>query len=152
VLEFLQGSAFAVWVAESDWVYPAVLTAHTVGLALLVGGSVVFDLRLLGVASGVQLSALNALVPIMAAGFLVNAATGITLFIAAAIDRAAQPVFYLKLLCIAAAIAVDWHARRQLPAETSPHLTASFRLKALAAASLFLWAGAIVAGRLVAYL
>ena len=46
----LQQSALAVWVSESVWAYPLILTAHTVGLALLVGGSTLFDLRLLGAA------------------------------------------------------------------------------------------------------
>jgi hypothetical protein len=152
VLAFLQESAFAVWVAESDWVYPAVLTAHTVGLSLLVGGSVLFDLRLLGVGSGVPVPALKGLVPIMMAGFLVNAVTGLTLFIAAAIDRGTQPVFHIKLLCIAAAIGIDWRLRQQLPADAPPDVRTRLGLKALAVASLALWAAAIVAGRLVAYL
>ena len=152
MLAFLQQSAFAIWVAESDWVYPAVLTAHTVGLALLVGGSVVFDLRLLGVGADLPPPALKGLVPIMVAGFTLSAMTGLTLFIAAAIDRGAQPVFYIKLLCIATAIAVDRHARRQLSGQASSSWTIGFRPKALAALSLSLWAGAIAAGRLVAYL
>lgn len=152
MLSSLQQSALAVWVAESIWAYPLVLTAHTVGLALLVGGSVLFDLRTLGVGAAVPVSPLRRLLPIMWVGLFVNAATGLTLFITAAEDRGTQPVFYVKLLCIAAALFVDGRVRRRLPDNLSASVGADAGLQRLAVVSLVLWAGAIVAGRLIAYL
>ncbi len=152
MLSSLEQSAFAVWVAESIWAYPLVLTAHTVGLALLVGGSVVFDLRTLGVGADVPVPPLRRLVPIMWTGLLVNAATGLTLFIAAAQERGTQPVFYVKLACIAAALVVDVRVRARLPDDLSADVAAAAGLKTLAAVSLALWMAAIVAGRLIAYL
>jgi hypothetical protein len=129
-----------------------VLTGHTVGLALLVGGSVLFDLRVLGVGATVPISPLRRLLPIMWVGLFVNAATGLTLFITAAEDRGTQPVFYVKLLCIAAALFVDGRVRRLLPDNLSALVPAGARLQRLAVVSIVLWTGAIVAGRLIAYL
>jgi len=51
----LQESSFGLWVAESIWAYPIILTLHTVGLALLVGPSAFLDLRVLGAGSRVPL-------------------------------------------------------------------------------------------------
>lgn len=152
MLSWLQESALAVWVAESIWAYPLVLTAHTVGLALLVGGSLLFDLRALGVGATVPVPPLRRLLPIMWVGLVVNAATGLTLFITAAEDRGTQPVFYVKLLCIAAALVVDGRVRHLLPDDLSTSMPAGTALRRLAVVSLVLWMGAIVAGRLIAYL
>lgn len=152
MLSSLQGSALAVWVAESIWAYPLVLTAHTVGLALLVGGSVLFDLRALGVGATVPVSPLRRLLPIMWAGLFVNAATGLLLFITAAEDRGTQPVFYVKLLCIAAALFIDGRVRRLLPDALSISVPLGSGVQRLALLSLVLWTGAIVSGRLIAYL
>jgi hypothetical protein len=48
---WLQHTALSTWVVQSDsvWAYPTILTAHTVGLAILVGAAAMIDLRLLGV-------------------------------------------------------------------------------------------------------
>jgi hypothetical protein len=47
----VEGNALATWVRSSAWGYPAAETLHLVGLALLFGAAVAFDLRLLGLAS-----------------------------------------------------------------------------------------------------
>ena len=51
ILEWLQATSFGAWVRESRsiWAYPSILTAHTIGLAVLVGANTVLNLRLLGV-------------------------------------------------------------------------------------------------------
>jgi hypothetical protein len=152
MLAALQQSALAVWVSESVWAYPLILAAHTVGLALLVGGSTLFDLRLLGAGPRVPVAPLMRILPIMMVGLVVNAATGLTLFIAAAEERGTQPIFYTKVLCIIGALVVDRRVRRSLRDEGSPTRKVSWRVRALAVASLALWAGAIVAGRLIAYM
>lgn len=182
MLAWLQESSFGVWVAESIWAYPLVLSAHTIGLALLVGGATLFNLRALGVGAHVSLAPLRTLLPVMMAGLVVNAATGLTLFVAAAQDRGVQWVFYAKLACIAAALVVDGRVRSTLAAEElalTPAVSARTRATAssggggrlalaegapltdasasagargLALTSMALWTGAIVFGRLIAYL
>ncbi len=88
------------------------------------------------------------LFPYMWAGFWVNAFSGAVLFVADAPKKAANPSFIIKLVLIAIAVVV----MRAMKREAFPHSGAALpRVKLLAAASLVLWAGAITAGRLMAY-
>jgi hypothetical protein len=146
-LYWLQDSRLAIWVAESDrfYGYSGILTLHTLGLALVVGASAVLDLRVLGVAPAVPLSALRGIGRPMWIGFALNAATGAVLFAAAAVLKGTQWIFYLKLGLIASALVVDGRLRRRAFGD------AVVPLRAFAVASLVLWTGAIVAGRLMAY-
>jgi len=143
----IEGSTLAAWVRESPsiWAYATILTLHTVGLAIVVGANVVVDLRLLGWATAIPLTALRAVFPIMWAGFAINFATGVLLFMADATTKSVQIVFYVKLTCITLALIVARTILKRLRQQDD-------RLRAFAIASLFLWAGAIVAGRLMAYL
>ena len=143
----IEGSTLAAWVRESPsiWAYATILTLHTVGLAIVVGANVVVDLRLLGWATAIPLAALRAVFPIMWAGFAINFATGVLLFMADATTKSVQTVFYVKLTCITLALIVARTISKRLRQQDD-------RLRAFAIASLFLWAGAIVAGRLMAYL
>lgn len=155
LLVWLEGTALATWTRESPslWAYPSVLTLHTVGLAIVVGVSAVVDLRLLGVARAVPLAALRPAFPLIAVGLGVNGTTGVLLLIAAATTKAVQPVFWIKLGLIAAALCATGLARRELYADAEvAGARASVRARAIAAGSLVLWAGAIAAGRLMAYL
>ena len=149
----LQESGFGVWVAESSWAYPLILTLHTVGLALLVGTSAFIDLRVLGVGSEVPLAPLKGLSPVRWSGLALNVVTGLALFVAAAAEKGAQTIFYVKLSIIALALMTDGRLRRGIFLEgVATDLRTTFEAKRLAASSLLLWAGAITAGRLMAYL
>ena len=157
----IEGSTLAAWVRESPsiWAYATILTLHTVGLAIVVGANVVVDLRLLGWAPAIPVTALRALFPIMWSGFAINFATGVLLFIADATTKSGQRVFYVKLTCIALALIVARTISKRVgPAnllrqgyggQEAGHIG---NLRALATVSLLLWTGAIVAGRLMAYL
>ena len=150
MLRTLQDSAFSAWVLGSDsiWSYPTILTLHTVGLAILVGAALIIDLRLLGFGAGIPVSALERLYPLVWTGFAINLASGVVLFVVQAADRIAQPVFLLKLGFIAVAFGTTLAIRRHVSAGDR----SAVRLRGSAAASLVCWAGAIVAGRLMAYL
>jgi hypothetical protein len=154
VFRALQNSAFSMWVVSSDsiWAYPMVLTLHTVGLAIVVGAAIVIDLRLLGVGPQIPLSEMHRAFRIFWLGFLINLLSGLVLFVSEAADKAAQPVFLLKLIFIAVGVITTTRIRRVVfrPDEPLDRLPPGART--LAAASLVLWAGAIVAGRLMAYL
>lgn len=148
----LQESGFGIWVAESIWAYPLILTLHTVGLALLVGTTAFVDLRVLGAGSSVPLAPLKSLSPVRWTGLTLNVVTGIALFIAAASEKGAQTIFYVKLSLIALALLTDGRLRRRIfrgSVDIDPPIT--FETRGFAAASLLLWAGAITAGRLMAY-
>jgi hypothetical protein len=153
---WLQDSALGVWTRESPsiWAYPTVLTLHTVGLGVLVGANAVIDFRLLGFAQRLPVPALAPLYRFMWAGFAINAVTGIMLFASDATKKAVQPVFYVKLALIAVALVLTVVIRRTMergPALRDTDLSPG-PTRRLAALSLLLWAGAITAGRLMAYL
>jgi hypothetical protein len=148
VLSWLEGSTLAAWTRESPsiWAYPTILTLHTLGLSVVVGASAVIDLRLVGFAPRVPLEPLQSLFPFIWIGLAVNAASGVLLFAADATAKAQQPVFYVKLACIALALWQTVRARRAI-ARRAPESGRN-----AAALALAFWAGAIVAGRLMAYL
>ena len=153
---WLEGSALGVWTRESPsiWAYPTVLTLHTVGLGVLVGANAVIDFRLLGLAPRLPMPSLDPLYRFMWAGLAVNAVTGVMLFASDATAKSRQPVFYIKLTLIALALVITAAIRRTV-ARAPALRDADVRQepgRRLAALSLLLWAGAIAAGRLMAYL
>ena len=152
LLTSIEGSTLAVWTRESPsiWAYATILTLHTAGLAVVVGVNAVVDLRLLGWAPRIPIPALRALFPIMWWGFAVNFASGLLLFMADATAKSGQAVFYVKLACITLALIVARTVSNRMRQQHDTSVTAT--LRSLAVLSLVLWAGAIVAGRLMAYL
>ena len=150
----LQDSAFTEWFlgSPSIWAYPTVLTLHTVGMAVLVGASFVINLRVLQVSGAVPLHRLQPLYRVIWFGFAINLLSGLVLFVTEAADRVVDPVFYVKMGSIAAALSLGVVLKRRTidPPDAPQVATAPSRW--LAAASLSLWAIAIVAGRLMAYL
>jgi hypothetical protein len=147
----MEASGLGTWVRESPsiWAYPIILTLHSIGLGLVVGASVIIDLRLIGRARALAMSDLSALFPVIWWAFALNALTGVLLFIADATRKGTQPVFFVKLACIALALVVTVRARSMLAGSGADTGAAP---KVLAVASLVLWLGAIAAGRLMAYL
>lgn len=80
-------------------------------------------------------------------GLWVNVVTGVALVIAYPTKALTNPVFYLKLTLIAFALAILRTTLRRVRATAS----ISPSTKVLAALSLVAWAGAITAGRFLAY-
>ncbi len=155
MLEQLQNSAFSTWVTGSDSLlaYPTILTLHTVGLGIVVGAALLLDLRLLGVGAEIPLKDMRTLFRFFWVGFVINLISGLVLFAAEATDKAKQPVFFVKLALIAAAVVITVRIRRvAFGGSTASPGPASSTARVLAGVSLTLWAGAIVAGRLMAYL
>jgi hypothetical protein len=154
-LGWLSHTEFARWINESESVfgYSGILFLHTFGLAIVVGFSTAIDLRLLGAASRMSVTAIRPLFRYMWFGFCVNALSGAMLFAADAPRKAENPLFDLKLALVAIGVAVmAVIQRRLLQAESGVSRRDSqsgFRM--LAIASLLIWAAAIAAGRLIAY-
>ena len=88
----------------------------------------------------------------MWAGFWVNAATGLALFIPDATTKAISPVFYTKLGFIAIAIVLTSLIKTRVFRD--PFLDkrpVPMNAKLFALGSILCWLGAITAGRLLAY-
>lgn len=155
MLTWLEGTALAAWIRESPsiWAYPTILTAHTVGLSVVVGLSTVVALRLVGFARRIPLGDLSRVFGALVAAFVLNAVTGVLLFIADATMKAGQPILYIKLALILAASWYTWRMRSIVRLHASDNATIEIGQGRVAAwASLACWAAAITAGRLMAYL
>ena len=153
LLASIENSAFGIWLRESPsiWAYPLVLTAHTFGLAVLVGGNALLDLRILGVAQQIPLAPLRRLFPIMWWGFWVNAISGVALFVADATTKGTTTVFFWKLGFVALGVIALFAIKKDLYGDASVAGAVTGKAKVLAVASLVLWVLAIITGRYMAY-
>ncbi len=154
VFAWIEATAFSIWLRESPslWVFPFVLILHTVGLAFLVGANVAIDVRALGLARGVPLRSLERYHLVMWIGFWINAGSGVLLLTAYPTKSLTNPLFYAKLLLIAAALAMAGAIRARMPEAGLPQTPhAASQLRVLAMASLACWALSITAGRFLAY-
>jgi len=155
MMAWLEATALATWARESPsiWAYPTILTLHTVGLGVVVGASAVIDFRLLGFAPRISIPSLSPLFRFMLWAFLLNAATGIVLFMSEATTKVQQPIFYVKLTLIGLALWNTTVVKRGIERDGPVGAPLnSRRYRRLAILSLVLWTGAITAGRLMAYL
>ena len=144
---WLEATDFSVWIRDSPslFAFPAILALHTIGLGLLAGIDAAHDLRILGVAPRIPVGEFSRFLPVMWFGLWLNVATGIALVIAYPTKALTNPVFYLKLGLIATALVLVRATRRGAADNVSrPPKTLAFM-------SLVCWAGAITAGRLLAY-
>ena len=146
---WLESTAFSLWMVESPslFAFPGILAMHTIGLGLLAGLNAALDLRLLGVARNIPPVAFVRLLPVMWLGLWINVLSGLALVIAYPTKALTNPVFYLKLGLIAVALGI----LRALLGTIRSRPDVESRTRTLAAVSLMVWAGAITAGRLLAY-
>ena len=153
-LAWLEQSGFATWARESNslFAYPSILFLHTVGMGLVAGISALIDLRILGCADEIPLTGMQRLLPYMWAGFWLNTATGIVLFILDATTKAINPVFYTKMEFIAMAVVLCVIQGRGFRDPLVDKRPVDVNGKIIAFASIMCWMAAITAGRLLAYL
>jgi hypothetical protein len=150
LLAAIEATAVAQHLRMARWEYAAVNATHILGVALLVGGILPLDLRLLGAWDGVQHTVLaRVLVPMAAAGLALAIVTGLLLFSIRAREYAVLGVFQIKLALVAvgasAALVGHWAHGRRL--EHASHR----QMAAHGAISMTCWLGALVCGRLIAF-
>ncbi|MFP6830057.1 MAG: hypothetical protein VCC36_13680 [Gammaproteobacteria bacterium] len=59
LLDSMRATALSQWVAGSAWIWPSLETLHFTGLAVLIGGLVVMDLRMIGYKRGLPLRTIH---------------------------------------------------------------------------------------------
>lgn len=154
VFSWLEATSFSVWIRESTSVlaFPALLSAHAIGMGLAAGVNAALALHLLGVGPNIPTKEMKRFVPLMWSGFWLNAVSGVVLVIGYPTKALTNPVFYLKLSLIALAIRAFIAIRRCLFDDSiATHDVARPSVRFLAIASLTCWAGSITSGRLLAY-
>jgi hypothetical protein len=149
----IEHSWLSQWV--TGYAFQWILTVHTLGMGFVAGTSAAVALRLLGVAKGVPVAAMERFYPVIWIAFAANLASGVLLFAGYPYKAATNPVFYVKLALIVLGVTVMMKIRsevlRRAPADLPRGTPLAQRAKRLAAVSLMCWAGAIVAGRFLAY-
>lgn len=152
---WLEATGLAEWVRVSYVGYPMMIACHAIGMAIMVGLSMMLDLRLLGRFDGIPIQTLHRYLGIAWVGFGINMLSGLALFAAQATQYVVDGMFLTKIgLVVAGAVTVGllqtaigrdaaaWRVASDVPG--------SVRL--IAIVSLLCWVGATITGRLIAYL
>lgn len=154
--EWLEGTQASVAIRESILFYPLVETTHVLTLCLFLGMTAAWDLRLVGVAMRrIPVSeVVNSLFPWAIAGFALMVVSGSLLFLSGPV-RASQNVFFqVKMVMIALAGVNAFAFHRTVfrwVSEWDRTDSVPFRARVAGFASLLLWSGVVVCGRMQAY-
>lgn len=151
-LVWIEATPFSTWMRESGPAFFSSLILHSVAMGFVVGAHVAVDLRLLGVAPRVPLSLMRRFSPVLWVNLVVILVSGALLLAAYPAKALTNPVFYLKLAAVAAALLITRSLANGLLQDTSHDVgPVPAKAQALAAASLLLWLAAITSGRFLAY-
>lgn len=152
-LNWLENTPVSQWLASDPYANLVLLCCHAVGMGLVVGICWILSIRVLGYPRGLSLQTFESLARLAGAGFILNAASGVLLFCAAATRLIINTDFQLKMACIVLAGLSVWALDRSLATldkdDPTPRFSTTAKVAAVACA--LLWIGAIVSGRYIAY-
>lgn len=156
VLVFVENLAFVSALRNSTLVYPLVNAGHILGLALLVGGIVPLDLRLLGLWRQYPLTMFVDVLRVTSAlGLGLAVVCGALLFATAAVDYAGSVLFRVKmvlvLLGVSNALILGRVLKRPHVRNLPMNACMPLPLRAGALMSLVVWVSALILGRLLGY-
>ena len=156
LFQWLNDSAFSVWLRESDIPFPIIETVHILALGLSVGTIMWVDLRLLGrVTTRYRVSdVVSRLEPWAIAGFAVMFSSGLLLFISEPIKCYTTLSFQLKAVMLLLTGLNVWYFHAKVypgVAEWDESAVMPRRAKMVGLVSMLLWFGIIIAGRWTAY-
>ena len=142
------------WIQSVYWLWPVLEITHFIGLSLLLGGLILIDLRLAGHFRGLDIHGVHRLLPFVILGFGLNLLTGILFFFGDPMRYAINIGFQVKMILVMLAglnalvyywkvnpLLVDWSGD-----DSSPSIA-----RIVAYASLALWTGVLLCGRLIPY-
>jgi uncharacterized membrane protein len=141
------------FVNDTPWVWPTAETLHFIGLSLLIGVVLLFNLRILGPIRNVPTAALDRLLPWAIWGFGLNLVTGMLFFVAKPTQYTGNVAFYWKvaLVVLAGANAVyftvfdkTWSLE---PGADAPPMS-----KVVAASAMCLWVGVMYFGSMLPFI
>jgi hypothetical protein len=147
LLLWYENSFVGTFIRESIWGYPIVLSCHAVGMATVLGVALALNMRVLGFAKGLSITAFDKLFIVGWAGFLLNLISGIILFAGSASLYFFQGTFQLKIGAIVAGgilLKLVMNSVRANKGEGTQKL--------LAALCVACWMVGVVTGRLMAYI
>lgn len=138
-VDALEATALAEHLRRSRWSYPLVNAGHVAGIAMLFGAVVPMAVTSLRDRRAGR-ALVGTLRPFAVAGLVLAVACGALLFVTQASDYVGNRWFQAKMALIFLALAnASWHLR-------AGTLSAPAAL-----ASILLWSGALVAGRMIGF-
>ena len=143
-------SSVGLWVTGGTgnfMAYPVALSAHGLGMMTVMGVVIAFNMRVLGFAKTISVSAYDRLFMIGWAGFMLNLLSGLLLLTGYFSTYIFQGSFQLKMALILAGGILMKVVMNGIRNGRDEKIT-----KLLSDACLASWTGAIVTGRLMAYL
>ncbi len=146
----LESTAVAEYLRVSRWGYAAVNTAHILGIALLVGAIIPFNLHILGLWRSIPRVILaRVLLPVAAIGLALAVAAGALLFSVKASEYSQIVFLQIKIVLVAAGTvsALMLHRAYGLFLDGATER----RLRVHAVVSMLCWIGALISGRLIAF-
>lgn len=152
---WIEGTTIAEIVRISAYGYPIMIMLHSLGLAIMVGLSVVLSLRVIGFFKVIPFSSLYRLLKVAWVGFVVNFVSGGALFASNATGFIVDPVFLTKMSMVilgAIFVAVMQSMIKGVLATGQGEAAASTGLTVMAWLSIVAWTIGMVTGRLIAYL
>ena len=154
--EWLANTPWSIALHESRWGYSIVESVHVLSLCLFLGMAVMLDLRLLGVTmrrTAVS-EVVGRLLPWIVAGFVLMVISGALLFYAIPVRTFQNIFFRVKMLLLISAGLNVWIFHSTVyrkVAEWNLHSVPPRRARVSATVSLVVWAGIVIAGRMIAY-
>lgn len=153
IFDSIEQTNASIWIRETASIFGFyfILLFHNFALTMLVGGSTLIDLRILGAAPQVPLKSLKPLYKVMGWGIPLAVITGVLLLFAYPTKQLTNPVFYLKLVLAGLGVAIVYRMKARVfdKDQSEPDMIAAG--KAMAMWSLVIWIATITAGRLLAY-
>lgn len=150
LFEWIADSPLAAWVNSSALIWPTLETIHFVSLCVLIGSVLIVDLRLIGFYRERCAPTVASLVRLALIAFAANLVTGVLFFFGNTFKYVGNPAFALKLTLIALlginALFFRWRLRRLVETDE-----VSLTSVAVGYASLLLWSGVIVCGRMITF-
>jgi hypothetical protein len=150
-LAWLEATQLAEWVRSSQAGYPSMIALHALGMAIMVGLSLLLDLRILGWFAGIPLQALQRFFRLAWIGFGINFLSGSGLFSAQATSYIVDWVFMTKMTLVLVG-AITAGILQPAVVKAGPGGELSGGMKGIAAFAIVVWVVAIIMGRLTAYL
>ncbi len=154
--QWLEQTSMGKTIRESLWIFPIIETIHIFGIILLVGGTSILDLRLMGLTFRDEpVSKLaKRFLPWAWAGFIIQVTTGLLMFSSEATKMYDNMAFQIKMLIIVAAgiNAFVFHSLAYQSVgkwDNDPVGPVSARIAGTL--SILFWFGIVAMGRWIAY-
>jgi hypothetical protein len=134
--------------------FPTLIALHSVGMAVAVGLSLMVTLHLNQVFTGFNVQLIPRILSIAVWGFILNLITGLALFVSRGPEYIDSYIFLIKmLLVVISAIILFWLRQHLRLIKLTTEVSVTDRTaKIMSLFSTATWFGAVIAGRLIAYL